>query len=171
MRKLLSICFIAILFVLQAFLLNTHATSPDGEYDYKSAEFKAVAAQFLCTCGCGQSHYDCDMAGCNNTDAFKKDILTMMKKGMDKDEIRHYYVKTLGEEILMAPDSKGFSLAAWVMPFAALGGAGTGVFVVIRRWVKRRDDTKTLEEDLKEADEVEGEIMSSMIEKERKKYL
>ncbi|WP_053364067.1 cytochrome c-type biogenesis protein [Bacillus sp. FJAT-27251] len=171
MKRKFAFSFLLLLFGLQSFLLQTHATEANSEYDYKSPEFKAVASQFMCTCGCGQDHYACDMAGCANTDAFKADLISMMKKGMDKDEIREYYVGMLGEEILTAPEKKGFSLTAWVLPFAAIGGAGTGIFLLLRRWVNSRGKESTPEEDLAIEDEVEEEIISSIIDEERKKYL
>jgi cytochrome c-type biogenesis protein CcmH len=142
------------------------------EFDYKSEEFKGVASQFKCTCGCGQDHYECDPTTCNLTVEWKADFVEMMNKGMDKDEIREYYVKIYGEEILTAPEKKGFSLTAWVTPFVVLAGAGSGVFIVIRRWVKRKSDDETsmlTNEDLI-IDETENEILQSMIEEERKKY-
>jgi cytochrome c-type biogenesis protein CcmH len=142
------------------------------EYDYKSAEFKAVASQFKCTCGCGQDHYECDPSTCNLTTEWKADFVEMMNKGMDKDEIREYYVNIYGEEILTAPEKKGFSLTAWVTPFVVLAGAGSGVFFVIRRWVRRKNDddsTLFMDESLNK-DETENEILQSMIDEERKKF-
>ncbi|SEM89103.1 cytochrome c-type biogenesis protein CcmH [Mesobacillus persicus] len=170
MNKKIPIVMLILLFGLQSFLLQTHATETQQQYDYKSAEFKAVASQFMCTCGCGQDHYACDMAGCTNTDAFKADLIEMMNKGMDKDEIREYYVETLGEEILTAPEKKGFSLTAWVLPFVTLGGAGTGVFFLVRRWTRRSGEIQTSNEEMNVKDEVEEEILSSIIDEERKKY-
>jgi cytochrome c-type biogenesis protein CcmH len=164
-----------LLFFLSIFIFLPHmqagAEGKENKYDYKSPEFKAVASQFMCTCGCGQDHYACDMAGCKNTEAFKRDLLSMMMDGKTKDEIREYYVNTLGEEILTAPEKKGFSLLAWVLPFAAIGGAGTGIFFVIHRWVRRRNESPNIERTVESEDEVEREIISSIIEEERKKYL
>lgn len=161
-----------LIFMISVQLNMSHgkATENSNEYDYKTPEFKAVASQFMCTCGCGQDHYACDMAGCKNTEAFKRDILAMMKEGKNKDEIREYYINTLGEEILTAPEKKGFSLTAWVLPFAAIGGTGTGIFFLLNRWVKRRKENFAHEELDESYDEVEREIISSMIEEERKKY-
>ncbi|WP_043932808.1 cytochrome c-type biogenesis protein [Bacillus sp. EB01] len=147
------------------------AEAKDKEFDYKSPEFKAVASQFACTCGCGQDHYECDPNTCNLTVEFKADLVGMMNKGMDKDEIRKYYIGIYGEEILTAPEKEGFSLTAWVFPFVALGGAGTAVFFVIRKWVKRKGPQTSIEEEIVGTDEVEGEILSSIIDEERKKYL
>ncbi|WP_409270619.1 cytochrome c-type biogenesis protein [Neobacillus sp. SCS-31] len=141
------------------------------EFDYKSKEFKAVASQFSCTCGCGQDHYECDPNTCNLTVEFKKDLVDMMNKGMDKDEIRAYYIGIYGEEILTAPEKEGFSLTAWVLPFVALGGAGTALFFVIRKWVKRKGQAAGQIEETTGQDEVESEILSSIIDEERKKYL
>lgn len=165
-----SIILLILLFSMRVFLTPADAAENKNEYDYKSPEFKAVASQFMCTCGCGQDHYACDMAGCKNTDAFKQDILTMMKEGKNKDEIREYYVNALGEEILSAPEKKGFSLTAWVLPFAVIGGAGSGIFLVLHRWVRRRKVNLIVENPVEPLDEVESEILSSMIDEERKKY-
>lgn len=57
------------------------------------------------------------------------------------------------------------------MPFAALAIAGVAVYFIIRKWVKKKGtDELTLDNEI-EKDEVEEEILSSMIEEERKKYL
>jgi cytochrome c-type biogenesis protein CcmH len=144
----------------------------DEHFDYKSQEFKGVASQFKCTCGCGQDHYECDPSTCNLTTEWKADFVEMMNEGMDKDEIREYYVKIYGEEILTAPEKKGFSLTAWVTPFIVLAGAGSGVFFVIRRWVKRKhdDDLSSFSDERLNRDETENEILQSMIDEERKKF-
>lgn len=140
------------------------------QIDYKSAEFKAVASQFSCTCGCGQDHFECDPNTCNLTKEFKKDLVGMMNKGMDKDQIRDYYVKIYGEEILTAPEKSGFSLAAWILPFAAIIGAGAALFFILRKWVKKKGETGPSLEDQNKKDELENEILSSIIDEERKKY-
>lgn len=167
MLKKLYTAFLLALVLFQVTGLSAMAR----EIDYKSKEFKAVAEQFACTCGCGQDHYECDPSTCNLTTEFKKDLVTMMKKGMDKDEIRAYYVNIYGEEILTSPEKKGFSLTAWVLPFVALGGAGTAVIFAIRKWVKRKNPGAEIQDEINGQDEVEGEILSSIIDEERKKYL
>ncbi|WP_042458281.1 cytochrome c-type biogenesis protein [Neobacillus dielmonensis] len=167
MKNKVYLGFLILFVIFQTPLLRVHA----AEFDYKSAEFKAVASQFRCTCGCGQDHFECDPNTCNETKEFKQDLVDMMKKGWDKDKIRDYYVNIYGEEILTAPEKSGFSLAAWTLPFAAIGIAGAGLFFVIRKWVKRKapDETNETVQDIEE--EVEGEILSSLIDEERKKYL
>lgn len=150
---------------------GSYYTAEAKQIDYKSPEFKAVASQFECTCGCGQDHYECDPNTCSLTKAFKKDLVTMMNKGWDKDKIRKYYVSIYGEEILTAPEKSGFSLTAWVLPFVALGAAAIAIFFVIRKWVKKKGPDESVIEDENNKNNVENEILSSLIDEERKKYL
>src|ERR1700719_3547515 len=131
-KLFLSISILLILF--QGSFLRADAKT----IDYRSEAFKAVASQFTCTCGCGQDHYECDPNTCSLTASFKKDLVNMMNKGWSKDKIRNYYVGIYGESILTAPEKNGFSLTAWVLPFAVLGGAAILLFFIIRKWVKKK---------------------------------
>lgn len=167
MKAKILIGLLMIAFVFQATFLRVEAK----EFDYKSKEFKAVASQFMCTCGCGQDHFECDPKTCNLTVGFKEDLVEMMNKGWDKDKIREYYVNIYGEEILTAPEKSGFSFVAWVLPFAAIGLAGVALYFIIRKWVKKKGSDEPILEHGMSQDEVEEEILSSMIEEERKKYL
>jgi cytochrome c-type biogenesis protein CcmH len=158
---------LVIAFIFQASFLTVEAK----EIDYKSPEFKAVASQFNCTCGCGQDHYECDPSTCSLTKQFKQDLVAMMNKGWDKDKIRDYYVKIYGESILTAPKKSGFSLTAWVLPFVALGVGAVALLFVTRKWVKKKDTDELVTEHKSNEDEIEEEILSSIIDEERKKYL
>lgn len=166
-KNKIYIGLLLIAFIFQATTFQAGAK----EFDYKSKEFEAAASQFMCTCGCGQDHFECDPKTCNLTIGFKEDIVEMMNKGWDKDKIREYYVNIYGEEILTAPEKSGFSLVAWIMPFAALAIAGAAIFFIIRKWVKKKGTDELTLDNERVKDEVEEEILSSMIEEERKKYL
>jgi cytochrome c-type biogenesis protein CcmH len=167
MKNKIYIGLLVIAFIFQGSFIRVDAKA----FDYKSPEFKGVASQFACTCGCGQDHYECDPNTCNLTTEFKADLVEMMNKGWDKDKIRAYYVNIYGEEILTAPEKSGFSLTAWILPFVVLGVAGAAVFLIIRKWVKKKGPDEPVKEYENAEDEVEGEILSSMIDEERKKYL
>jgi len=167
MKKKLYLGLLLIAFIFQTSFLRVEAS----QINYKSAEFKAVAEQFACTCGCGQDHYECDPNTCNLTKSFKKDLVGMMNKGWDKDKIRQYYINIYGEEILTSPEKSGFSLTAWVLPFVVIGLAAIAVFIIIRKWVKQKGSEPVMTDCESTEDEVEGEILSSMIDEERKKYL
>lgn len=145
----------------------------DFYFDYKSKEFEEVASQFYCNCGCGQDHFECDANTCGNTKVFKRELADLMNMGWDKDKIREHYVKMHGESILMAPQKKGFSLTAWIIPFAAIILGGGIIYVAIRRWVKQNQvEVQKGEADGSiTSDETENEITKSIIDEERKKYL
>jgi cytochrome c-type biogenesis protein CcmH len=168
MKNKIFIGLLIIAFIFQGSFLRVEAAK---QIDYKSSEFKAVAQQFACTCGCGQDHYECDPNTCNLTTEFKADLVDMMNKGWDKDKIRAYYVNIYGEEILTSPEKSGFSLTAWVLPFVVLAAAGISLYFVIRKWVKKKASDEPVAEYQNTEAEVEGEILSSMIDEERKKYL
>ncbi len=167
MKKKIIFRLLLAAFIFQVSFFHVEAK----EFDYKSAEFKAVASQFACTCGCGQDHFECDSNTCSLTKDFKKDLVDMMNKGWDKDKIRKYYVNIYGEEILTSPEKSGFSLTAWILPFAVLAVAAAGIYFVIRKWVKRKRTDEPAAEHQNSEDEVEDEILSSIIDEERKKYL
>lgn len=167
MKSKFCLGLLIIAFIFQGSFLRVEAK----QFDYKSPEFKAVASQFACTCGCGQDHYECDPNTCNLTTEFKADLVDMMNKGWDKDKIRKYYVNIYGEEILTSPEKSGFSLTAWVLPFVVLGAAALALIIIIRKWVKKKRTEEPVIEYQNTEDEVEGEILSSMIDEERKKYL
>jgi cytochrome c-type biogenesis protein CcmH len=167
MKKKYYFGLLIMAFFFQASFIHAEAK----QIDYKSAAFKAVASQFSCTCGCGQDHYECDPNTCSLTKQFKKDLVGMMNKGWDKDKIRAYYVNIYGESILTAPEKSGFSLTAWVLPFVVLGLAAIALFFVIRKWVKKKGVSEPILVNENTKDEVEEEILSSMIDEERKKYL
>ncbi len=167
MKNKIYIGLLIIAFIFQGSFFRVEAK----QFDYKSPEFKAVAQQFACTCGCGQDHYECDPNTCQLTTEFKKDLAAMMNKGWDKDKIREYYVNIYGEEILTSPEKSGFSLTAWVLPFVVLGLAAIAVFIVIRKWVKKKRTEGPVIVNQSTENEVEEEILSSMIDEERKKYL
>lgn len=70
MKNKIYIGLLLIAFIFQGSILQVEAS----QINYKSAEFKAVASQFACTCGCGQDHYECDPNTCNLTTEFKKTL-------------------------------------------------------------------------------------------------
>ena len=170
MKKVLLVMTLLFAFIAApVHVVHGDGHNPDN-FDYKSQEFKEIASQFMCLCGCGQDHFECNMQGCGLNDSFKAEIREMMDDGLGKDEIKDYYLNMYGEEILTAPERRGFSLVAWVLPFVALGGAGTGVFFVVRKWIAEGKGVEQIEANSADKDETEDEIVKSIIDEERKKY-
>ena len=77
-----------------------------------------------------------------------------------KDEIKTALVAEFGDEVLAEPGDDGFEIAAYLIPLAALVGAGAAIALGVRRWRRARPagpdggaaaaaaDTKRLDEDL-----------------------
>jgi cytochrome c-type biogenesis protein CcmH len=65
------------------------------------------------------------------------DLGKQIDSGKTDDAIIAYFVDKYGPTVLAAPPASGFNLAAWVMPFAALG-IGTLVAVYFLRRFRMR---------------------------------
>jgi cytochrome c-type biogenesis protein CcmH len=64
----------------------------------------------------------------------KRRVRELIVQGRSDDEIREYFIARYGEWILLTPPRRGFSLAAYVLPFlAVVAGAAMLVFAA-RRW-------------------------------------
>lgn len=61
-------------------------------------------------------------------------IRDLIAAGMTKDEIKDELVAEFGPEVLATPSTKGFDLAAWIVPGVAVLAGGAAAFVGLRRW-------------------------------------
>ncbi len=78
------------------------------------------------------------MLNCGSATPLRTEIQEHLKQGKSQQEIVDAFVAKYGKVILSAPPAKGFDLAAWVTPFAALGLGLMAVYFVIKAWVQRR---------------------------------
>jgi len=81
-----------------------------------------------------QSVYGCNHYGCPQSDNLRKEVRAAIASTSTEDEALDVMVKKYGDKILTEPPKKGFSLSAWVMPFAALGAGGILVIFVLQGW-------------------------------------
>jgi cytochrome c-type biogenesis protein CcmH len=56
--------------------------------------------------------------------------------GDTKSEIKARLVAQFGEGVLAAPQTSGFGLLAWLLPFLGLLGAGISIALVAWRWTR-----------------------------------
>ncbi len=93
---------------------------------------KVVEGAIMCSCPdhCNQVLIGCK---CGYSAQTREHIQQMLAQGMSPDQIIARFVAEEGKVILAAPTTQGFDLAAWILPFAALGLAVPVVLVVIRR--------------------------------------
>lgn len=84
----------------------------------------------ICPDNCGKVLVNCF---CSYSEQTRAKIRALMDQGLDADAIMARFVSEQGKVVLAAPTTKGFDLAAWVLPFAALAVAIPVVVLVIRR--------------------------------------
>jgi cytochrome c-type biogenesis protein CcmH len=60
--------------------------------------------------------------------------MALVEGGHEAREIVDALVSTYGESILLLPRKQGFNWAAYLMPFAAIGGGAVLILAMLRRW-------------------------------------
>jgi cytochrome c-type biogenesis protein CcmH/NrfF len=99
-----------------------------------------LSQQLMCPCGgCNTTLGFCPhKLECGSGVGMKKELAEMVDQGKDDKTILAAFAEKYGAAILSAPPASGFNLAAWLMPFFALGfGAVVAVYLVRRfsaRW-------------------------------------
>ena len=106
---------------------NSGTTSND-------AAFRRVSNRLLCQCGCSYMVLSCNHVDCNSATYIRKTIQTSLASGKSEDVIVADFVEQYGPRILPEPPQKGFSLTAWVMPFAVLVLGGMLVTYILWQW-------------------------------------
>jgi cytochrome c-type biogenesis protein CcmH len=97
-------------------------------------EYHSAGEKLICLCGCMQSVYGCNHYGCPQSDNLRKELRAAIASTNTEDEAVAVMVKQYGDKILTLPPKHGFSLSAWVMPFAMLGAGGVLVILVLQGW-------------------------------------
>lgn len=64
-------------------------------------------------------------------------IREKLEAGETPDQIRAYFVARYGPEILLTPETSGFTLGVWIMPIVALIVGFLIVLAVLRSWSRR----------------------------------
>jgi len=104
---------------------------------------KQLGNKLMCNCGCSDLAGQCSHPGsgfsgpCDTAKATLKKIDDKIAQGMSDDQILQSFVQEQGEAILAAPQARGFSMVAWLLP-GVVFGLGLGlVVIVIRNWRHR----------------------------------
>jgi cytochrome c-type biogenesis protein CcmH len=106
-------------------------------------DIDALEHRLACACPCNLSVFTCRTTDftCTISPAMHRDILALADGGYDAQEIIDAHVQVYGVQVLMAPPREGFNWAAYLTPFAALGGGAAVVFALLRKW--RQDAPQT----------------------------
>lgn len=95
---------------------------------------RAVAEQIICFCGCArQTVADCE---CALAGEIRASIWSDLTSGKPPSSIVDAYVGAHGAEFRSMPEHKGLGIAAWYVPYAAIGIGAVAVLSIVRRWTR-----------------------------------
>lgn len=103
---------------------STHTPTPDERA-------LALEQSIKCPVCRGQSVAESDSEA---SKAIRTEIQRRIADGESDSEIRNYFARTLGNDIILRPPSSGFAGLVWVLPVAGLVIAGTAIGFAFARW-------------------------------------
>jgi cytochrome c-type biogenesis protein CcmH len=88
-----------------------------------------LEGQLRCMCGCNQSVYQCRTTDftCPLWPVTHARIIELVEGGMEAQEVVDLFIAESGEEVLMAPTTAGFNLAAYLLPGFLVTAAGSAL--------------------------------------------
>jgi cytochrome c-type biogenesis protein CcmH len=110
-----------------------------------SAEIQAIEKRLACNCGCTLDVFTCRTTdfSCTYSPALHREVLALRARGETAQEILDAFVAKYGEKALMAPEARGFNLAGYFLPGAAILAAGGGLLFFISHRKLRVAETAT----------------------------
>jgi cytochrome c-type biogenesis protein CcmH len=100
-----------------------------------AAEVQAIELRLACNCGCTLDVFTCRTTdfSCTYSPRLHREVLALRSQGKTAQEVLDAFVAEYGEKALMAPKPKGFNLAGYLVPGAAIAAAGAGLLWVVGR--------------------------------------
>ncbi|MHB1326699.1 MAG: cytochrome c-type biogenesis protein CcmH [Gemmatimonadales bacterium] len=101
-----------------------------------------IEKRLRCPCPCGLDVFVCRTTDftCTYSPARHDEILGMLQGGMSAEEVVAAFVEQYGEEALMAPKAEGFGVVGYLLPGAAIVGAGS----LLGWYISRRSKLRAL---------------------------
>src|ERR1700730_15740040 len=103
----------------------------------ETARAKALGQKLMCVCGCNQILTACNHVGCTYSHSMLKELDQGVARNESDDLTLQAFVQEYGPTVLAEPSTKGFNLAAWVVPVVLPIAAICLVSAVVRRWRRR----------------------------------
>src|SRR3984893_2299190 len=103
----------------------------------ETARAKALGQKLVCICGCNQILTACNHVGCTYSHSMLKELDQDVARNESDDLTLQAFVQEYGPTVLAEPPTKGFSLAAWIVPVVVPLAAILLVSEVVRRWRRR----------------------------------
>lgn len=93
-----------------------------------------IADQLMCQCSCDLVLSECHCEEPNGAVEMKAVISEKLAQGESKAEIMAFSVVQYGEQVLAPPSNQ----VTWLLPLAAILGGGVVVYIVLKKWGRRR---------------------------------
>lgn len=98
---------------------------------------RALGQKLMCVCGCNQILTACNHVGCSYSHSMLKELDQGVARNESDDLTLQAFVQEYGPTVLAEPSTKGFNLAAWIVPVVVPISAIVLVSAVVRRWRRR----------------------------------
>jgi cytochrome c-type biogenesis protein CcmH len=85
-------------------------------------------------------------------------VREQLAAGKSPEEIKDFFVSKYGQWVLLKPETSGFSLLLWLLPYVALTLGVIIALMVIRRWVQRRAPPMPAVHAVKDMDRLRSEF-------------
>jgi cytochrome c-type biogenesis protein CcmH len=99
------------------------------------AQIQAIETRLACNCGCTLDVFTCRTTdfSCTYSPRLHREVLALRSQGLTAQQVLDAFVAKYGEKALMAPKPKGFNLAGYLVPGAAIATAGAALVMLINR--------------------------------------
>jgi cytochrome c-type biogenesis protein CcmH len=136
----------------------------------EKVSFQALEESLTCQCGCGLTVHSCNHLQCPSAIPLRQEIRAQMSLGLDQEGVLGHFEQTYGEKILSSPTTRGFNLAAWVMPFFMVAAGSLFVMFTLLRWRRapRASDPTSPQTDAVRDDKTKG--LEEVLERELKEF-
>lgn len=103
-----------------------------------------LSKALICQCGCTLTLAGCNHGECHSRDLMLGQVKDLVSKGQSTDQILAFFVAQYGEQVLASPPKKGFNLVAWILPFAAILLGAYVVYILVKKWALRGQESQAL---------------------------
>ena len=97
-------------------------------------KIREAGKQLKCQCSCSYTIADCNMLYCSYREKVKPDIKELVEAGIAVPAVVEQIVAKYGSMLRTSPETKGFGLFGWAMPFVAVLLGLAAAPVVAWRW-------------------------------------
>ncbi len=138
-----------LILLLAVCLAPAQTVSEAGSDTY--VKIREAGKLLKCQCNCSYTIADCNMLNCHYREQVKPDIKELVEAGVPVAAVVEQIIAKYGSALRTSPETDGFGLFGWAMPFAAVLLGLIVAPIVVWRWKAKHDD-KPAKQPVKAAD-------------------